>query len=755
MPGKYSHNVVLASYSSQGLISLPNDQQIQYFREDSQPHGKSPARTRRRSPSNASKGTASDHATTQTSSSAAHRPAHADPEPANTQNTKRVLIIDSDAEDENTEEAQESIPTQKEPVPDKRPQTPVQVPPTEQQPHENPTKPVEASPAPTENRRSRTSKTNSLVLDAPDLSQYIGTTPRRGRGVRALIEARHNEELAEDLRRDKTFDELSSNQRPRSSGMAKAFVRARYEREAALADRKYKSHGNADAANRLSLHEFLNTLPKAEPNAEPKPEPKARPTQPKPEPRDPQSKRTSQDHGARPQGISVQEFLSMVPAPPEEESNHTTISEVPRRTEPRNSPLVSRLPKTVKTQHREPAASPIRSRVPPEAARIPPASSIPVSVLSSQKRDSLNIAADTPVQTIRASKPDAPVISHQAKRLEDNYDLDFDGFSDIEDSYFPSFAPSLPQEATGQLRHRARSSSLRSSAQAEASNMLSTAKNRVGSSETVIKAPLGASMASSPGKYERASTRSTNRPLTARSLESPKPSFATTSSRTSPMLPSPNASKGGMYLDAEHKLERVPSNSGSWGLPNFTTSMENDDDLMKLFDADSESQRQEGNILIFTSDEEDNEDDLPTPRPAKLEEDVQMATAHWGQISSGREVDFSKKEADTMSELSAVYPPDIGRYTSGGQEGGPLSMALSGMRHGGELGHTYKPQRTSFLRRSVHPSEILQKLRLRSPPLDSGRSGISGISGGSAGSQGSRRQYHPSSSARTRLPKNI
>lgn len=170
------------------------------------------------------------------------------------------------------------------------------------------------------------------------------------------------------------------------------------------------------------------------------------------------------------------------------------------------------------------------------------------------------------------------------------------------------------------------------------------------------------------------------------------------------------------------------------------------------------------NILIFTSDEEngdeeeeEEEDELPTPRLQRLEEDVTYPSAGWGMISAGRHVIPGAKDADSMSDLSAVFPPDIGRFNSGGERGSPLAVALQSMQHGGELGVAYKPQSRSIFGRSLKTSEILQRLGMKRNKSEVGS--IGGSVGGDSASGKSkttakdgRPKYHRSSSARGRLP---
>lgn len=163
------------------------------------------------------------------------------------------------------------------------------------------------------------------------------------------------------------------------------------------------------------------------------------------------------------------------------------------------------------------------------------------------------------------------------------------------------------------------------------------------------------------------------------------------------------------------------------------------------------------NILIFTSDEEDNqeeddadEDDLPTPRLQKLEEDVRFPSNEWGMISAGKQFTPCSKDPDNMSDGSAVYPPDIGRRFSGNES--PLALALQSMRHGGELGAAYKPPQSRFALKTVNASDILGRLGLKKTSVVSDKASTIASSTSGKSKDKARPEFHPASSSRGRLP---
>ena len=74
MPGKYSHNVVLSQYSSQGIISLPNGQQLDYFKQAAPPRAVPTLTSLQRTPSNATKSSEQDSVASKSIRSVAETP---------------------------------------------------------------------------------------------------------------------------------------------------------------------------------------------------------------------------------------------------------------------------------------------------------------------------------------------------------------------------------------------------------------------------------------------------------------------------------------------------------------------------------------------------------------------------------------------------------------------------------------------------------------------------------------------------------
>ena len=762
MPGKYSYNVVLADYSSQGLIPLPNDQTIQDLRDERDSHAYRAPRTQQ---------------------SQTRRP-----ETALSYNDsasrQRVRIFDSDT-DEEPETIQEATPAalqgeRSTRYHNKSIERTLQYSARPQRSSSLPKQPQEPAAA------------QDGLINNGDL---IPRTRRKG-GVRALIQARYDEELATALAAEEaTGDEVHSLEGNKTS-VPKAPVNARDSEEPSRVEAEQsKVVHRQDKQSKLSLHEFLNTIPR---------KPKLIKPNPNLRPRGPQR---DSDEGRKGHGrsVSLKQFLDMVPEPPEKDQPSSAEQAVKQgttasssgSTETSRSPApVSRLPKGVARSESPAVRKKISSTFSTECDTVPAAiASHRESV--GERRDDLvrkqkRVLPHPPKQRIleqlptdHDSGPVAPPIStetsaehrdglananHEPRQAEqlltkstlpqqlkgDANDLDFDGFSDVdvEDSYFTAAAPSISTTSKSYSSQEPRRTSSLRTWKRPVRTDLSLREDRPSSSQGVrqkVHPPDGRvpSVLAGDGRDPSAGRETPARSL----ISSPKTSLTTGRSSVSPFLQTPPKVKDASRSDAQATFVHANSSNTSWGLPTIAVSDNRDDDLSKLFESDIE--KHDGNILIFTSDEEEeDEDDLPTPRPQKLDSDIQFGTAQWGTISSGRQVDFTRKDADTMSELSAVFPPDIGRY-GGSTEGGPLAVALAGMRHGGELGATYKPDRSSFMRRSFSGGELLQRLGLRSPPVSSARSGKSGRSGASGGSERSRQEYHRSPTARGRLPKNI
>lgn len=724
MPSKYSFGVVIADYSSQGLISIPNDRQIQYLRDDAQSRYTAPA-SRTRSQSNATKASgkdtiASSYRPTTTNN---HVPQLALESPVDSK-SRRVLIIDSDSDEERLD-SRSRFPAR--PQKSRAPQQAIVAP---------------ASHIPRPSTAKSQDQAKQVRIQQPGEatpqlqpshvvpeSRRAATSPitRRHGGVKALIQARYDEELAAALEHERR--ESVDGDQPQQTTGVRAFYQAKRQREAGLRPRA-EDH-RPDNTNRLSLHEFLDSVPRTAS----KPKPQAR------EPVHVADKAAKASHG---RDMSINEFLRMEPAPPED--GPAAITHGGR------SPLVARLPKGIELGSRLEQ----RKSMDEEAAELNHAQSLPSSP---RKRSRTPPRRLQPLSAQVDSEEDNPGPSHQPsmafraqkhrqKELSrstaaSSYQpstgrsLNFDGFSDVDDdSYFApgpvidpaatANRPSTQRRRSHSLQSRGRSPRRPGSSAAQRPNsVLGSAGMRLnpveGSRVLANRLGPGISPVSSPKhSLTKLSSVSSFEAESSTTVERPASHHAKLSTLSKP---------------------QPPSSTGSWHLPKLTPLDDQPEDFSNLFDAGDGQEA--GNILIFTSDEEDGEDeeddaevdDLPTPQLQSLSEDVQIAPAHWGTISSGRHVDLSRKEADSMSMLSAVYPPDIGRYSSVGEAGGPLEMALAGMRHGGELGASYKPGKASFLRKAINPSEFLQRLGLRHSSNGERMGSVGGISSSRSGAQ--------------------
>ena len=112
-----------------------------------------------------------------------------------------------------------------------------------------------------------------------------------------------------------------------------------------------------------------------------------------------------------------------------------------------------------------------------------------------------------------------------------------------------------------------------------------------------------------------------------------------------------------------------------------------------------------------TSDEaaDDKEHDLPALRLQNTSE-KDLSTSQWGTISARQSTSTRAREADELSELSAVFPPDIGRYKLEAEVTRPLTLALSEMSEEAKE----RPRSNSVksrARKSADETGLLRKLK--------------------------------------------
>jgi hypothetical protein len=655
MPGKYSYNAVLSDFSSQGLIPLPNDKQI-----DSQRESESNRPTRSRS----------------------HSALNGGPAPVSSVRPgQRIVIRDSDSEDDAPEPPQRPQ-ARSVPIRQTRPKH------AEQRKHVRIEKPLPSTP-----RKA-----------IPE--------PRRTGGVRAFIAARHQEELSALTEPESSAPEISLHEFldsvPRSPERAR-----RQPRQAHLMSTR--SSGSSHVRD-LSVSEFLNLVPNPPPEVE-----------------------TKVGIGERSPVSSVAKALPLGSHPPMVYSRKPPVSP-----DARASPLVSRLPRGIELSTRQPLTPPStekKSRTPahaknastsrrslgserPIGSPIPERkTSIPASsnVTRTAKMTSpiLAVASRTTESELRRGQPEK---SPPQEHFGTDYDLDFDGFTDQESSYFPRMDSINPKPAPAKRLETRHSRSLRHTKVIPSRN----------------KRDLNTKPAATPPISPQESTFQTDDQL------SPGHESNTTYDQSIRSAKPP--------LNSEQKQ----GTSGSWSLPAIKKSESDTNSFSNMFE-----DKAGRNILIFTSDEEDkdgeddsDEDDLPTPRVQKLEVDPSLPSTEWGMISAGKQFNPNSKDSDSMSDLSAVYPPDIGRHYGGDES--PLDFALQSMQHGGELGASaYKQQQSRFaLRKTINTSEILGRLGLRRSSTISDKGIIiAGSASGKSKTQ-ARPPYHPASSSRARLPMN-
>jgi hypothetical protein len=669
MPGKYSYNAVLSDYSSQGLIPLPNDKEIDFQRDSSTPRP-------------------SKRAGRQSTGQDAFDPSS----PASL--GRRVVIQDSDSDDDHVRTRPRPARASS-PAPNKSIQ------------RTEPVKPPERRPQTQRAQHAKTVKTKSSLPSAP----------------------------------------AETSSESRRSGGVKAFMAARYQQEV----------GGRTQDNDISLHEFLDSVPRS-------------PERTKKQPREahlmlPRTSHVQNDHE-----ISVMDFLDQVPSPPAKGDMPKSKDEArppPKSPNVQPSSRVSRLPKGVElpARPRNHGPSAKDSRKPPQArvaSEIQPRRSTQEqtrrrTLLAEAEMVRKVTAALAPQQAAADRKfiPSTPpeqnvdrkhqletsaVKTPRQEPLDQEYDLNFEGFADEETSYFPSMGSAMPSASRPVRVDSLKTSVARSTTpQSMLSSQTTSSRHAKPGKVKSITGPPAAQTA-------RASNLATP-PITPRDAVFP------TGSPLSPTRDSTTTYERTMQSLQPLNAALKKRTSASWSLPPIKQSGEESDGFSDMFKTTNQSSK---NILIFTSDEEeeaDVDDDVPTPQLQKLVEDVRFPSTEWGMISAGKNFTPGSRDPDSMSDLSAVYPPDIGRKHGGKDYDSPLAVTLQNMRHGGELGQAYKPQQSRFaFRKPAKTTQILGKLGLRRTSSVSDKHSIVGSSMNGKSRPKERPAFHPSLSSQARLP---
>ena len=593
MPGRYSHGLVLAQYSSQGIISLPNDD---YMGSSARTRTDSAAKPRQRTISNATKssGHQSSPAQSVRSSIPTSRTYNLAPSRSGT-TQKRVVIVQSDSEGEHDFEESEEEWVRTQPTPSQRftPPAHAKIPPAARIP--KPSQPTLRSAL-----RQSTAQAHEKPVQGKASSQRAqndsNTPKKRSGGVRALIEARNKVEM------EKASADGTSDQEQRESS--------------------------------LSLREFLRNTPK--PN------------------------------GPMEKSLTVQEFLQNMPAPDAERDGEEARTD--------------RTDRAAKID-----ASP---KIPPVAQSVPetkPATSDHPSAYRAQHRRKL----------------ETPEAASSAKSLPHETEPNFSDFTDAEEqSDFPFPGTSTPATivtSSQKARHRfpkEKPVNVRPRTTPTSSANLTPPVNHA--HQPAFRPRQGGSIVHETTLGE-SETRHVRSESSLSSLDSQDASIFGMSSTGG----TTQATSG--YSPTFRTLDKSAYQRG-WNLPRVRHS-ENDDNFDDILTS--------MNMMTFnaTSDEEvdDREHDLPASRLQRIPE-KELSTGQWGTISARQSTSTRAREADELSEMSAVFPPDISRYNHETEVTSLLTMPLSGTSEDAK-----EPRRSSSakskVKKSANETGLLRKLK--------------------------------------------
>ena len=619
MPGKYSHNVVLASYSNQGIISLPNDDQACYVKEDPYRRAASAAAPRQRKSSNATEvtgyqslGRRSVKSVATPSQPRRHGLGLADM----SQSRGRVVIADSDSEDD--------IKLH----------------------HQN-------------LRSTAASYQAATAVRPPNFTRnsYAEAMPRRRRAAddptRAEPPKALNRPRTAQSRGNETASLSPSLQR--RSGV-RAFMQARHLKETATEPTKAEGRGGRDRSRPLTMKELLASGNR--------------------------SGTVAAGHSRGASEVSVADFLRT-----------TSVSTTDSATTPED---------------------------PNSAPRHPPKGQV-----ASEDRDMP--VPHGPAPPVGSTKVQDASGTHARRprthdTLPDDYDLDFDGFTDDgEDNRFDS-AFTQPSKSARLARSNGQQQLPKKPAREQ--QKPKSANTRTAKLDQRSMAQLA------PAVIQRQQRRSISPALFVPREQRPPPKSPshrneaqsrTGHSQQDSVTSSQSRSQGSSVFGLSSTTQTtvvgsrdsptsfMRSKTGtphSWGLPRLDHNEPMDNAFDNMFDEKS------NRTAIFTSDEEEDESEneyAPAPRLQTVDEKAIYSSNQFGTISSGRDV--TAKDRDAISEMSAAFPPDIGRFKYGEEE--TMPPAISRRYHVAETVPEIKMPISQEKTKKSSGGGLLERLKLR------------------------------------------
>lgn len=620
MPGKYSHNVVLASYSNQGIISLPNNDQACYVKQDPYRRAASAAAPRQRKSSNATEVTGNQSLGRRSVKSVAtpsqprrHGLGLAD----TSQSRGRVVIADSDSEDD----------------------------------------------IKLHHRNLRSTAASYQVATAarpPNVTRnsYAEAMPRRRRAADDPTRAEPPKALNRPKTAQSRGNESAASLSPslqRRSGV-RAFMQARHLKETATEPTSAERRGGRNGSRPLTMKELLTSGNRSGPVAA--------------------------DHSRGASEVSVADFLRTTSV---STANSATTSEDPIST-PRH------LPKDRRVAEEQDVPLPHHSAPPVEPIKVQDASG---------------------THTGRPRTHDT---------LPDDYDLDFDGFNDdAEDNQFDS-AFTQPSKSARLTRSNGQQQLPKKPAKEQQKSKSANAS--IAKLDRRTNAQLG------PAVIQRQQRRSISPALfvpreqgppskgpshqnehQSRTGHSQQDSVTSSQSRSqgSSVFGLSSATQTTVVGSRDSPTSYMRSKTGtphSWGLPRLENNEPMDNAFDHMFDEKS------NRTAIFTSDEEEEESEneyAPAPRLQTVDEKAIYSSNQFGTISSGRDV--TAKDRDAISEMSAAFPPDIGRFKYGEEE--TMPPAISRRYHVAETVPEIKMPISQEKTKKSSGGGLLERLKLR------------------------------------------
>ena len=619
MPGKYSHNVVLASYSNQGIISLPNNDQACYVKEDPYRRAASAAAPRQRKSSNATEVTGSQSLGRRSVKSVAtpsqprrHGLGLAD----TSQSRGRVVIADSDSEDD--------IKLH----------------------HQNFRSTAASYQAATALRPPNVTRNSNA--EAMPRRRRAADDPTRAEPPKAL-----NRPRTAQSRGNETASLSPSLQR--RSGV-RAFMQARHLKETGIEPTKAERRGGRDGSRPLTMKELLASGNR--------------------------SGTVAAGHSRGASEVSVADFL-----------RNTSVSTANSATTPE-----------------DPTSAPHQL---PKGQTEPEVQDVPLPHNSAPPVGPVKVQEASGTQTRRPRTHDT---------LPDDYDLDFDGFDDdAEDNRFDS-AFTQPSKSARLGRSNVQQQLPKKPAKEQ--DKSKSANTRTAKLDQRSMAQLAPSVVQrqqrrsiSPALFvpreQRPPPKSPSHRNEAQSRTGHSQQDSVTSSQSrsqgSSVFGLSSATQTTVIGSRDSPTSYMRSKQGtphSWGLPRLDHNEPMDNAFDNMFDEKS------NRTAIFTSDEEEDEsenEDAPAPRLQTVDEKAIYSSKQFGTISSGRDV--TAKDRDAISEMSAAFPPDIGRFKYGEEETMPPPM--SRRYHVAETAPEIKKPISQEKTKTSSGGGLLERLKLR------------------------------------------